>query len=106
MMMCIQIKVNRGMIKNIVFDMGNVLTIYNAKEYIYGYVDNEEDFRWMKSHLCSSVEWLQMDRGTITDEDAIISICRRMPEHLHSTVKRFINEYRMVQLPNPEMLFY
>lgn len=91
------------MIKNIVFDMGNVLTIYNAGEYIYGYVDNEEDFKRIKNHLCASVEWLQMDRGTITDEDAIASICRRMPKHLHDTVKRFITEYRMVQPPNPPM---
>ena len=59
-------KREQDMIKNIIFDMGNVLTIYNAREYIYGYVDNEEDFRWMKDHLCASVEWLQMDRGTIT----------------------------------------
>lgn len=93
----------QDMIKNVVFDMGNVLTIYNAKEYIYRYVSNEEDFRWMKNHLCASVEWIQMDRGTITDEDAAARICRRMPEHLHGTVKRFIEEYRMVQPPNPPM---
>ena len=91
------------MIKNIIFDMGNVLTIYDAREYIYGYVDNEEDFKWIKNHLCGSVEWLQMDRGTITDEAAISSICKRMPKHLHNTVKRFIREYRMVQPPNPPM---
>lgn len=91
------------MIKNIVFDMGNVLTRYDAREYIYGYVDNEEDFRWIKNHLLASVEWLKMDRGTMTDEDAAASICKRMPEHLHATVKRFIEEYRMVQPPNPPM---
>ncbi len=91
------------MIKNIVFDMGNVLTVYNAREYIYGYVGSEEDFRWIKNHLCGSVEWLQMDRGTITDEEAADSVCRRVPEHLHAVVKRFISEYRMVQPPNPPM---
>lgn len=91
------------MVKNIVFDMGNVLTIYNAREYIYGYVDNEEDFRWIKNHLCGSVEWLWMDRGTVTDEAAVASICKRMPAHLHDTVGRFVREYRMVQPPNPPM---
>lgn len=91
------------MIKNIVFDMGNVLTVYNAREYIYGYVSSEEDFRWIKNHLCASVEWLQMDRGTITDEEAADAVCRRVPEHLHAAVKRFISEYRMVQPPNPPM---
>ena len=88
------------MIKNIVFDMGNVLTVYNAREYIYGYVDNEEDFRWIKNHLCASVEWLRMDRGTMTDEEAVRSVCRRVPAHLHDTVERFVREYRMVQPPN------
>lgn len=88
------------MIKNIVFDMGNVLTIYNATEYISGYVENEKDFQWIRNHLCASVEWLQMDRGTITDEAAIASICKRIPKHLHSTVERFIKEYRMVQPPD------
>ena len=96
-------KKRAGMIKNIVFDMGNVLTVYNPREYIYGYVDNEEDFRWIKNHLCGSVEWLQMDRGTMTDQDAAASICRRVPVHLHSVVERFIREYRMVQPPNPPM---
>lgn len=90
-------------IKNIVFDMGSVLTIYNAREYIYGYVDNEEDFRWIKNQLCASVEWLQMDRGTLTDDAAIASICKRVPAHLHGTVERFVREYRMVQPPNPPM---
>lgn len=92
-----------NMIKNIVFDMGNVLTVYNAREYIYGYVHNEEDFRWIKNHLCASVEWLKMDRGTITDDEAVTSICKRMPKHLHGTVERFVREYRMVQPPNPPM---
>lgn len=91
------------MVKSIVFDMGNVLTTYNAREYIYGYVDNEEDFRWIKNHLCASVEWLQMDRGTLTDNEAVASICKRIPVHLHDTVERFIKEYRMVQPPNPPM---
>lgn len=91
------------MIKNIVFDMGNVLTIYHQKEYIYQYVDNEEDFRWIKNQLCTSVEWLQMDRGSITDEEAIVSVCKRLPMHLHSVARRFINEFRMNHAPNPPM---
>lgn len=91
------------MYKNIVFDMGNVLTVYNQREYIMGYVDNETDFMWIKNQLCASVEWLQMDRGVITDEEAIASICKRVPEYLHKVVERFIREYRMEQPPNPPM---
>ncbi|MDE6939469.1 MAG: HAD family phosphatase, partial [Lachnospiraceae bacterium] len=93
----------KNRIKNIVFDMGNVLTVYHARDYIYGYVENEEDYRWIKDHLCASVEWLRMDRGTMSDDEAVASVCRRMPAHLHETVERFVREYRMVQPPNPPM---
>ncbi len=93
----------KSRIKNIVFDMGNVLTVYHARDYIYGYVQNEEDYRWIKDHLCASAEWLRMDRGTMSDDEAVASVCRRMPPHLHETVERFVREYRMVQPPNPPM---
>ena len=70
-------------IKNIVFDMGNVLTVFQQREYIYRYVHNEEDFNWIKNHLCGSVEWLWMDRGTVTDDEAIASICERKIGRAH-----------------------
>lgn len=90
-------------IKNIVFDMGNVLTVFDAREYIYGYVDNEEDYRILRNELCGSVEWLMMDRGTLTDEEAIERVSYRVPEHLRETVARFVREYRMEQPANPPM---
>ena len=39
--------------------MGNVLTIYNARDYIFRYVDNEEDFCWitMSVHLWNGCKW-------------------------------------------------
>lgn len=89
--------------KNIVFDMGNVLTRFDLKEYLSPYVNNTEDFMLIKRELCESVEWLMMDRGAISDEEAIDSICKRVPAHLHATVAKYIHEYRMVQPPNPPM---
>jgi putative hydrolase of the HAD superfamily len=91
------------MIKNIIFDMGNVLTIYRAKEHIMKYVNNDDDYRIILEQVCASVEWIQMDRGTITDEEAITSICKRVPLHLHSTVSIFIKEFRIDQPENPHM---
>lgn len=44
-----------------------------------------------------------MDRGTLTDEEAITSICKRVPLHLHGIVSRFIKEFRMEQPKNPPM---
>jgi putative hydrolase of the HAD superfamily len=91
------------MIKNIIFDMGNVLTIYNAREHIMKYVDNENDFYIIANQVCASVEWIKMDRGTLTDEEAVQSICKRTPVRLHNTISRFISEFRIEQPENLPM---
>ena len=92
------------MIKNIVFDMGNVLTRYSLAEYIRKYTaSSEEAYKIIKNEVCSSVEWIQMDRGTVSDEEAAASICKRVPSEYHELVERFIREFRMEQEPNPPM---
>ncbi|MBQ3163794.1 MAG: HAD family phosphatase [Lachnospiraceae bacterium] len=91
------------MIKNIVFDMGNVLTKYSMAEYICRRTDTEEERRIIKNEVCGSVEWIQMDRGILTDEEGIASICKCVPKEYHSLVERFINEFRMEPEPNPPM---
>lgn len=96
-------KKGKYMIKNIVFDMGNVLTKYSMAEYIRKYTDSEEGYKIIKNEVCASVEWIQMDRGTLTDEEAIASICKRVPVKYHNIVERFIHEFRMQQEPNPPM---
>lgn len=89
--------------KNIVFDMGNVLTVYHQADYIRNYVDTEEEQKLIQDQVCASVEWICMDRGTMTDEEAVRSVCGRLPEKLHDAAGRFIREFRMKQEPNPPM---
>lgn len=91
------------MIKNIVFDMGNVMTKYSLSDYIKKYAKSQQELDIIKNEVCSSVEWIKMDRGTISDDDAVNSIKRRVPRELHETIKRFISEFRMEQEPNPPM---
>ena len=91
------------MIKNIVFDMGNVLTRYSLPDYIRKYAKSQREFDIIKNEVCSSVEWIKMDRGTLSDDDAVNSIKKRVPCELHETIKRFVSEFRMEQEPNPPM---
>ena len=44
-----------------------------------------------------------MDRGTMTDEEAVCSICKRIPQSEWELVERFVREFRMKQEPNPPM---
>ncbi len=91
------------MIKNIVFDMGNVLTRYSLPDYIRKYAKSQREFDIIKNEVCSSVEWIKMDRGTLSDNDAVNSIKKRVPYELHENIKRFVSEFRMEQEPNPPM---
>ena len=89
--------------KNIVFDMGNVLTKYKLSDYIGTYTEDETQAALLKNQVCASVEWICMDRGTMTDEEAVRSICKRIPQSEWELVERFVREFRMKQEPNPPM---
>lgn len=91
------------MIKNIVFDMGNVLTGYTMSEYIRRHTNAESEWKIIKNEVCGSVEWIQMDRGILTDEEGIASICKRIPQEYHKLVEYFVYGFRMEPEPNPPM---
>lgn len=74
------------MIKNIVFDMGKVLISFDADRYIAQFVPDPSDHELIRRELFRSIEWVRLDRGTMTDEEAIESVCRRLPERLHTAV--------------------
>lgn len=81
------------MIKNIVFDMGNVLISYDTRKYIDLYVDNKKDGELLLKEVFGSKEWLSMDRGVMTSEEAIKSICNRIPKRIHEDVEKLINNW-------------
>lgn len=72
--------------KNIVFDMGNVLTKYKLSDYIGTYTEDEAQAALLKNQVCASVEWICMDRGTMTDEEAVRSICKRIPQRVSGSL--------------------
>lgn len=91
------------MIKNIVFDMGNVLILYDAQRYIKDYVDNEADKELLYYEVFGSVEWIRRDHGTMTESEAIESICKRLPQRLHQSVVTLFENWHKDIPPFPEM---
>lgn len=83
------------MIKNIVFDMGNVLISYDTRRYLDKYVQYEEGKEILLKEVFNSIEWLRMDRGTMESDDAIKSICKRVPEKYHNPVVELIKNWHM-----------
>ena len=75
------------MIKNIVFDMGQVLIRFD-RDYLIGQTGvSPEDGRLLMNEVLRSVEWARTDRGTMTEEEGAASICRRLPERLHAAAE-------------------
>lgn len=81
------------MIKNIVFDMGGVLINFDAERYTAQFVLNAEDRALIRRELFRSVEWIQMDRGVITDAEAVSAVCARLPERLHRAVQDILDQW-------------
>ena len=90
------------MIKNIVFDMGNVLINYDPRACLRRFADSEADSARLFREVFHSVEWVLGDRGAITDGEAIARICGLLPQRLHATVAELYAHWFEEMKPIPE----
>ena len=65
------------MIKTIVFDLGRVLLNFEPLEYIKNKINDESKVSAVYDAIFKSEEWLMLDRGTITEREAINRISER-----------------------------
>jgi len=68
------------MIKNVVFDLGNVLITFRLEAYLRARVPDETARRKILEAVFLSPEWLMLDRGTLSEEEAIRIYHKRCPE--------------------------
>lgn len=80
------------MIKNVVFDLGQVLLEWNPRNLLRNFTDNEEDLDLLEI-ICSSDEWERLDEGTITKEEVFEKVSKRLPDRLRNICKEFIYHY-------------
>ena len=78
-------------IRNIVFDMGNVMIHFDPETFISREnVTDPEDRRLILNELFQSVEWAQMDSGILTEETAEPLIMKRIPDRLQPVVRNLL----------------
>ncbi|NOW06184.1 HAD family hydrolase [Clostridium beijerinckii] len=83
------------MIKNIIFDLGNVILDFQPKIYVKSKID-EEKVEEIYKCIFQSDEWPMLDRGTICEEDAKRNIINRNTESEELINKVFKNWYDML----------
>ena len=73
------------MIKNIIFDIGNVITHFNEDEVLKSYSDDKNVQEFLRENVIYSPEWVQyglIDLGYISLENMGNAICDRT-NHVH-----------------------
>lgn len=87
------------MIRNIVFDMGQVLIRFDRDLFIRRLGISGEDAKILTKEVFLSLEWIRMDWGSMTDEEAVESICRRLPARLHEAARQLVTGWDKPLLP-------
>ena len=59
------------MIRHIVFDMGQVLVRFSDGLFSERLRLSEADAELIRREVLATTEWVRMDRGTISDDDAL-----------------------------------
>ncbi|AGK95709.1 HAD family hydrolase [Clostridium pasteurianum] len=83
------------MINNIIFDLGNVLLDFKPIEYLRTKFDDEEKIQEIFEEIFLSEEWPMLDRGVITEEEAINRICCRSNGNVELIKLAMCNWYEM-----------
>lgn len=87
------------MIKNIVFDMGNVLLDYNPEIALHLFLDEDADRDIIRKELFEGPEWIQGDLGRMDNAVRYETIKARIPERLHKGLKDCVYQWQICMKP-------
>lgn len=87
------------MIKNIVFDMGQVLNRFDPELFLDRAGVTGTDRALLRREVFQSLEWSRLDRGSLTDAEAIALMCARLPRHLHAQAAQFVTAWDQPIIP-------
>ncbi|NMA83205.1 MAG: HAD family phosphatase [Epulopiscium sp.] len=68
-------------IDTVVFDLGNVLLSFNPLSYLEKKFKDHPFLDLIYEEVFKTKEWLELDRGTLEEDEFIKIISRRIPEH-------------------------
>ena len=76
------------MIKNVVFDFGQVLVHFEPEYMTSRYIKNRADAKLAESIIFDRLYWDRLDAGTISDDEVIKAVLRRLPERLRCDAEK------------------
>ena len=82
------------MIRNVIFDLGNVLVSFDRDRIIEAFTDGKEEKRHLFDRCFLSEEWVKLDLGEITPEDASAAVNARDGSFPRLTEEFFAGWYK------------
>jgi len=87
------------MIKNIVFDLGNVIIRWNPDHIVSQYEQDEQMQKQLIAGLFGSLHWQNFDHGTILREDLITHVQQVFTKEYHDTIHDMIHHWHKYAPP-------
>lgn len=84
------------MYKNVIFDLGKVLLNFEPEEYLRSKIRQNDKVLELYKQIFQSEEWLMLDKGTITEEEAINILAQRNSENAKLIKLAFNNWYEIL----------
>ena len=94
----------KKMIKNVIFDLGNVLISFDRDRIISRFTDIPEERDYLFNDCFLSPEWPKLDLGLITAEEAAEAIKERAGHRYDRLTGRFFADWYKTDLPNRDAL--
>ncbi len=84
---------NNNIIKNIIFDLGNVLLGWNEDYIVSKFADNDEEKEILKKVIFKSEEWFKLDEGLINYKEAMIIFKEKLPSNLQKKLEKIMSTW-------------
>lgn len=91
------------MIKNIVFDLGNVLVDFDPPRFVMEKTADKNQQKMLMSEIFGSVDWLRFDKGTMNREELLTSAKSRLPKELHAIAEDLLDTWYIGLNAIPQM---
>ena len=91
-----------GIVKNVVFDMGNVLMRFDGRRFARIFTDSPEDAELLHGALFGAPIWVLLDSGTVTHETVERVAAARLPERLRPNLRECMARWAEHSLPIQE----
>ncbi len=84
------------MIKNIIFDLGNVLLNFKPRQFLLRFTQDRARIETFVSKIIGTETWLKMDRGIISQDEALDFFLKNYPEEADLLIPFFEHCWEML----------